>query len=113
MIQEPKGSRIAFLIILAALFFGTAPSALCAGKIVTLDFRIFPGLAEMDGNWAALTVAHDGKVYTGLACHGCDGHLVMYDPATGRVTDLGNLTQLAGEANLRIGPQSKIHAKFG
>ena len=39
--------------------------------------------------------------------------MVMYDPATDRVTDLGNLTRLAGEANLRIGPQSKIHAKFG
>jgi hypothetical protein len=100
-------------MILAVFGLITPPQAFCAEQIVTLDYRIFPGLAEMDGNWAALTVAHDGKVYAGLACHGCDGHLVMYDPATDRVTDLGNLTRLAGEANLRIGPQSKIHAKFG
>ena len=67
----------------------------------------------MDGNWAALRVAHDGKVYAGLACHGCDGHLVYYDPAQDRLVDVGSLTRLCGESNLRIGPQSKIHAKFG
>ena len=105
--------RMVPVMILAVLSLATPPQAFCAEKIVTLDYRIFPGLAEMDGNWAALTVAHDGKVYAGLACHGCDGHLVMYDPATDRVNDLGNLTRLAGEASLRIGPQSKIHAKFG
>ncbi len=105
--------RIAPVMIFAVFCLITLPHASCAEKIVTLDYRIFPGLAEMDGNWAALTVAHDGKVYAGLACHGCDGHMVMYDPATDRVTDLGNLTRLAGEASLRIGPQSKIHAKFG
>jgi hypothetical protein len=100
-------------MILAVLCLITPPCVSSADKIITLDYRIFPGLAEMDGNWAALTVAHDGRVYAGLACHGCDGHMVMYDPATDRVTDLGNLTRLAGEASLRIGPQSKIHAKFG
>lgn len=113
MNPEPKGGRRSAVMILAALFFGTAHWALCASKIVTVDYRIFPGLAEMDGNWAALKVAHDGKVYAGLACHGCDGHLVMYDPAIDRVTDIGDLTRLAGESHLRIGPQSKIHAKFG
>ena len=101
------------VMLSAVLLLGVVVPAFCAGKIVTVDYRIFPGLAEMDGNWAALTVAHDGKVYAGLACHGCDGHMVMYDPATDRVTDIGNLTRLAGEVNLRIGPQSKIHAKFG
>ena len=105
--------QIALLMIFAVLSFATPLCASSAGKIITVDYRIFPGLAEMDGNWAALKVAHDGKVYAGLACHGCDGHLVMYDPATDRVADLGNLTRLAGESNLRIGPQSKIHAKFG
>ncbi len=84
-----------------------------AQKTVTVDYRLFPGLAEMDGNWAALTVTHDGKAYAGLACHGCDGHLVVYDPRSDRISDLGNLTKLAGEANLHLGPQSKIHAKFG
>lgn len=113
MWPEPKGGQMALVMILAASLFGMAPCGICAEKIITVDYRIFPGLAEMDGNWAALKVAHDGKVYAGLACHGCDGHMVMYDPAADRVTDIGDLTRLAGEANLRIGPQSKIHAKFG
>jgi hypothetical protein len=113
MNRRPTCRRIGVVLILAGLCLATPPCASGTGKTITLDYRIFPGLAEMDGNWAALTVAHDGKVYAGLACHGCDGHMVMYDPASDRVTDLGNLTRLAGEASLRIGPQSKIHAKFG
>jgi hypothetical protein len=67
----------------------------------------------MDGNWAALCAASDGKVYAGLAYHGGDGHLVYYDAKTDRVRDVGNLTELCGESHLKRGPQSKIHAKFG
>jgi hypothetical protein len=78
-----------------------------------MEHRVFPGLAEIDGNWAALLAASDGKVYAGLANHGGDGHLVYYDSKHDRVHDVGNLTELCGEANLRRGPQSKIHAKFG
>lgn len=67
----------------------------------------------MDGNWAALLAASDGKVYAGLAYHGGDGHLVFYDSKQDRVHDVGNLTELCGESHLKRGPQSKIHAKFG
>ena len=78
-----------------------------------VDHRVFPGLERMDGNWAALYAASDGKVYAGLAYHGGDGHLVYYDAKTDRMHDAGNLTELAGESALHRGPQSKIHAKFG
>jgi hypothetical protein len=80
---------------------------------VRMGHRIFPGLAEMDGNWAALLAAGDGKVYVGLANHGGDGHLVYYDSKQDRMHDVGNLTELCGESHLHLGPQSKIHAKFG
>jgi len=82
-------------------------------RSVRIDHRVFPGLAEMDGNWAALFAGSDGKVYAGLANHGGGGHLVYYDSKTGTMHDVGNLTELCGEANLRRGPQSKIHVKFG
>lgn len=82
-------------------------------KAIVVDYRYFPGLATMDGNWAALKAASDGKVYVGLACHGCDGHLVYYDSAKDRLVDVGDLTTLTGENGLHLGPQSKIHAKFG
>jgi hypothetical protein len=67
----------------------------------------------MDGNWAALKAGSDGKVYVGLACHGCSGHLVYYDAKKDRMIDVEDLTTLAGENGLGLGPQSKIHAKFG
>jgi outer membrane protein assembly factor BamB len=89
------------------------PARMAASQTVRVDHRVFPGLHEMDGNWAALCAASDGKVYAGLAYHGDDGHLVYYDAKTDRVHDVGNLTELCGESHLKRGPQSKIHAKFG
>ena len=80
---------------------------------VRMDYRLFAGLHAMDGNWAALLAASDGKVYAGLAYHGGGGHLVYYDSKTGLMHDVGNLNELCGERNLKRGPQSKIHAKFG
>jgi hypothetical protein len=67
----------------------------------------------MDGNWSALFVGSDGKVYVGLAYHGSDGHLVYYDPKADTMHDVGALTQLCGEQFLKRGPQAKIHTKFG
>ena len=80
---------------------------------VEVDHRVFPGLAHMDGNWAALFVGSDGKVYVGLAYHGGDGRLVYYDPKTDAMHDSGPLTELCGEHLFRRGPQAKIHTKFG
>jgi hypothetical protein len=99
--------------VLVALLFGFAAQAGFAIEGVTLDYKIFPGLAEMDGNWAALLAASDGKVYVGLACHGCSGHLVYFDTKVDRMVDVGDLNTLTGENGLELGPQSKIHAKFG
>ena len=90
-----------------------ATAGMPAAETVRVDHRVFPGLHEMDGNWAALYTASDGKVYAGLAYHGGDGHLVYYDSKTDRMHDVGNLTELCGESNVKRGPQSKIHAKFG
>jgi len=99
--------------MLPILFAGALLAATAPSHSVQIDHRVFPGLAAMDGNWAALFAASDGKVYAGLAYHGGDGHLVYYDSKRDEVHDAGNLTQLCGESNLRRGPQSKIHAKFG
>jgi len=88
-------------------------AGIAGGSSIRVDHRVFPGLERMDGNWAALFAASDGKVYAGLAYHGGDGHLVYYDSTTDRMHDVGNLTELSGESNLKRGPQSKIHAKFG
>ena len=102
-----KTALLCFLSALAPL-----ATAADAPKIV-IDAHVFPGLERMDGNWAALLAASDGKVYVGLAYHGGDGHMVYFDSKTGRMHDVGNLTELAGEQDLKRGPQSKVHAKFG
>jgi hypothetical protein len=102
-------TRCAAMILLAAAVYAAPPVA----RSVRLDHRVFPGLHQMDGNWAALLAASDGKVYAGLAYHGGDGHMVYYDSKTDQVHDVGNLTELSGESHLKRGPQSKIHAKFG
>jgi hypothetical protein len=39
--------------------------------------------------------------------------LVYYDPKGDKIVDVGALTRLCGENGLQLGPQSKIHAKFG
>lgn len=83
------------------------------GPSVRIDHRVFPGLEQMDGNWAALFPSSDGKVYVGLAYHGGGGHLVYYNSKADAMHDVGDLTELCGESNLHRGPQSKIHAKFG
>ncbi len=91
----------------------TATAGMPAPQAVRVEHRVFPGLHEMDGNWAALYAASDGKIYAGLAYHGGDGHLVYYDAKADSMHDVGNLTELCGESQVRRGPQSKIHAKFG
>jgi hypothetical protein len=98
-----------FVIIFCAI----AGRAQTPTKSVTVEYRYFPGLAAMDGNWAALKAASDGKVYVGLACHGCNGHLVYYDSTSNEMVDVGDLTKLTSEDGLGTGPQAKIHAKFG
>lgn len=99
--------------LLATVLCALAARAQVPSKSVTVEYRYFPGLATMDGNWAALEAAKDGRVYVGLACHGCNGHLVYYDSGSNEMVDVGELTRLTGEGGLGIGPQSKIHAKFG
>ena len=80
------------LCVLAVLPFVARADA--APKVVTVEYRFFPGLAQMTGNWAALKAASDGKVYVGLACNGCDGHLVFYDSKKDRMVDVGDLNTI-------------------
>jgi len=95
------------------LMASLAWSADLAARTVQVDYRVFSGLAHMDGNWLPLIAAGGGKVYPGLAYHGGDGRRVGHDRKRHRVRDLGALTPLSGEQFLGPGPQAKIHTKFG
>ncbi len=107
--------RIAKPALLTAVLLAVALPLVPAEKArtVRIDHRVYPGLHLMDGNWAALLAASDGKVYSGLAYHGGDGHVAYYDSKTDRMHDMGNLTELCGESFVKRGPQSKVHSKFG
>jgi hypothetical protein len=104
------------LFILTTLTVLTGFAQAPAGQsmpIVRVDERIFPVLANMDGNWSVLLVGSDGKVYLGLAYHRGDGPLVYYDSKTNQMHDVGALTVLCGEQFLSRGPQPKIRTRFG
>ena len=101
-----------FLWLGLILSFPAWTAGLPAGT-VTVDYRVFPGLARMDGNWSALLAGNNGRIYIGLAYHGGDGHLVYYDSKADRMNDVGALTGLCGEQSLKRGPQAKIHTRFG
>jgi hypothetical protein len=105
--------RAVSVAVSCVIISAVARAAVPPGSTAQVHFRAFPGLEMMDGNWAALFAASDGKVYAGLAYHGGDGHFVYYDSKTDRMHDVGNITVLCGESLLKRGPQSKIHAKFG
>jgi hypothetical protein len=112
--RETKHRRPLLLTLMAlTLLAAGVQESYSATPSLIVEYRIFPGLAEMDGNWAALFAASDGKVYAGLACHGCSGHLVYFDSKKDKMIDVGDLNTLTGEQGLKIGPQSKIHARFG
>lgn len=97
------------LVLTVARVTGAADTPI---RTIQVDYRTFPGLARMDGNWSALLAGSDGKVYMGLAYHGGGGHLVYYDSRNDTVHDVGDLNVLVGQQFLRAGPQSKIHTKF-
>ena len=107
-----KIARIILLIASMLVQVSLASAADLPVHTVQVDYRTFPGLERMDGNWSALLAGSDGKVYIGLAYHGGGGHLVYYDSKTDTVHDVGDLNVLVGQQSLLVGPQSKIHTKF-
>jgi sugar lactone lactonase YvrE len=72
------------------------------------------GFAEGDDNYNAVTAASDGKIYYVLCAHNIDvgAQMYSYDPATGRVKHLGDLTEAVGEKGLKAIPQGKSHVSF-
>jgi len=72
------------------------------------------GFAEGDDSYNAVTTASDGRIYYVICSHRIDSgaRMFSYDPATGRVTRLADLTEAAGEKGLKAIPQGKSHVNF-
>jgi len=90
-----------------------APAQAKQQRTVRVEYHVFPGMEEMDGNFSALKVARDGRIYVGLVQHGGSARLVYFDPKTYQLHDLGDMTWHAGESHLKRGRQSKIHTRIG
>ena len=72
------------------------------------------GFADGDDNYNALTAASDGRIYYVLCSHKIDvgAQMYSYDPATKKVTHLGDLTEAVGEKGAKAIPQGKSHVHF-
>ncbi len=67
-----------------------------------------------DDNYNAVTAASDGKIYYVISAHKIDlgAQMYSYDPASGKVTHLADLTEASGEKGLKAVPQGKSHVNF-
>ncbi len=72
------------------------------------------GFAAGDDSYNAVTAASDGKIYYVICSHKIDtgAQMFSYDPATGKVAHLADLTEAAGEKGLKAIPQGKSHVDF-
>jgi hypothetical protein len=72
------------------------------------------GFAQAHATFNGMLAASDGKIYYVLCSEVIDAGAQMfsYDPASGRVQHLADLTEAAGEKGLHALPQGKSHVNF-
>jgi len=72
------------------------------------------GFEKSDSNFYSLSMASDGNLYYVLSSHDLNTHgrVYRYEPSADRVTMLGDLGELAGEAGKKTIPQGKSHCPF-
>ncbi len=72
------------------------------------------GFEKSDSNFYSLSPASDGNVYYTLCSHDLNTHgrVYRYEPSADRVTLLGDLGEVTGEAGRKTIPQGKSHVPF-
>jgi hypothetical protein len=83
-----------------------------SGRIVAHGYN--SGFPLSHDSYNAISVASDGKVYYVLSTESVDtgASMFRFDPATGKIDRVGNLTDAAGEKGLKAIPQGKSHVSF-
>lgn len=77
--------------------------------------RLHPaGFKKADSNFYSLSRASDGNIYYTLSSHDVNTHgrVYRYEPKADKVTLLGDLGELTGEAGKKSIPQGKSHCPF-
>jgi len=72
------------------------------------------GFEYSHDTYNGLSSASDGKIYYVLCSERMDvaGQFYCYDPVTGKIEHLGDLTELCGEKDMKVVAQGKSHVNF-
>lgn len=92
-----------------------APAAAASSSSQILHAHFYnSGFSLADDNYNACFYASNGKVYYVLASGSVDtgAQMFAYDPATGKIEHVGDLTEAAGEKGMHAVPQGKGHSIF-
>ncbi len=76
-----------------------------------MESRTFTDPLVWDSNYTACLAASDGQVYVGLNYHGKGATVAVYDPGTDTMKTLGDMNVIAGQPNVWVEPQSKVHTQ--
>lgn len=80
-----------------------------------LEAKIYnSGFELAHDSYNGISVASNGKVYYVLSSQTIDvgAQIYSFDPATEKITHLGDLTEICGEKGLKAIPQNKSHVRF-
>ena len=72
------------------------------------------GFAQAHDTYNGMLAASDGKIYYVLSSveYNIGGQMYSYDPATGNIKHLGDLTEACGEKGMKVISQGKSHVNF-
>jgi hypothetical protein len=98
------------ILVLAACFL--ADGASLPRKLTAEAFD--SGFPLSHATFNGMSAASDGKIYYVLCSDSIDtgAQMYSYDPATGKIRRLGDLTEASGEKGRKAIPQGKSHVNF-
>jgi len=110
----------------ASVFFITAITIVMAIAVVTcksaghsessplIAEHYFSGFENAHDTYNAISTASDGKIYYVLSSAEYDkgGQVYVFDPAAGKISFLGDLTEICGEKGKMAVSQGKSHVDF-
>lgn len=102
---------VPLLGVLSNTLLRAAPDA--SGRIADVTRYRFSGNHREDSMWSALYAAKSGKIYIGLCTHAEAAHFYEFDPETGAMKHIEDLTVFQGERGKGIRTTGKIHVRMG
>ena len=118
-----KLQGLLFILLIPVLFFmGFAQPAKAQAKsseVSTPEAKLIAtvynsGFEHAHDTYNGLSSASDGKIYYVLCSTLMDvaGQMYCFDPKTGKIEHLGDLTTICGEKDLKVVAQGKSHVNF-